>query len=449
MGFASLQKDVKVRVPVYFFLVSLLLPFSLFAANELDREFKLLAQEASMEKRLAVKNKLEQRLFYIENRGEVHRVFVEGRPPSTDRHSVEQVFSVFQKAIKNYSELVDDIDFPDGEQACHSYFNTDHKAIRRIESLTKEILLNQKNLGFQRKVGFFWNRSLKQEAIDQQISVEVTRAVLQFELLYRAINRLSLLFLKDQERFLFGRPEKCILEGRREIKIALLDRARKLEALKLLLIGKRGVWDVTVLTNQIGFTEDYIKANRRSKNIKYFSAGFYAVSGLVVLLGSGFVATPAVLAPLLSGLIKHIGIANFIHSAFYAADFGIDLYESLGQIGANSISEEESTKIIEQVEEYLHPFPDNALELAMMAYDYEIMLHQVHVKRTPEALTSGWYKDEKRKYEARFPPPKKLESEDIEPYNKRRGIYRRHMNDTLVAKYKERLAYIQTLIDES
>lgn len=354
----------------------------------LPKGFKEKIRSLDLEQLKLLKNVLESRLFYIENRDELKDHFVKGSSPSLDRSQLKSVlFDLNQantqvKSFLNANKLT--------EESCHQYFERNDQAYEELLKFS-EVIIKSKALGLVTGIGQFWQSHKKEKKRTQysEPSLEEARSLLAFELLFNALSLQESLFLQKRELSpgLFGNLNRaCEFTNRSEVESLVKKRMERLLALKLLIIGQRGAWDVGNMANLfVGDARSEVSKMQKSM----------AIWGGVTLVVSAFVPFVSPLA------IQYIPYASQMYKVVRWGVVGYSLYLGSG-VGYEAFQSEKAmsqmklrASLYDDLDKQLSlamELPESALDLYKVAQDYETHMHKEILKMSPSQNASLWAK---------------------------------------------------------
>lgn len=331
-----------------------------------------------------------ERLYYLENQATIHELYVNGLKPSRDAEAIQKaIVALRQTNEKIQSELSGQASLADSTSACAQYFSIQNQAYDQIiKNLTR--LQASKRWGEFRDVGRFW-RNKPQEPAPKRLTNDLARAVIQIELLYRVLRPYDSLFLSKQEAdaglFGLGSPV-CLKENREALEKAYHERLRNLEIVKLLTLGKRGVWDVRALSNSL--------VSDAHEEIDQMQLTALKMIGVAV---AGYVAFPYIGAAVQA---QWPAYASTIHKTFWALNVTLGLYVSAEvgtslwaalegeKDGKGSIPSTHAAEEFWPFFETILNLPDSKVALFKMIEQYETELHLNMLQLSPSKSVESW-----------------------------------------------------------
>ncbi|MEM7647411.1 MAG: hypothetical protein AAF203_10910, partial [Pseudomonadota bacterium] len=335
--------------------------------------------------RLAIQ-RLKHRIHYLQNQGDVHNLYVRGLTPSSDGEQVLLALGqlkTLQQTINRLSQ--NEFEKMAEHSQCRVYLERDQQGYELIFQHVEDLLESDDSFEARSSVGRFWNKNLISEREDFP-NASITRSLFVIEFLSHILSSHGSYFIRQKERDVFGKSSACDFSSREQLELAFSQRLQLLNHLKLLVVGYRGVWDVMNLTSQLGFSDEYVRANRARQNWSLAEATFLGLSGALMILSGGVIALPPALLAVVtttSSVTNKIGI---LYGLYLGADMGLNIYENMGEVGENYITSD-GVETLNQAVLDIHDLPENPVDLAQTIYNFEISLHQFNLQISPSRLT--------------------------------------------------------------
>jgi hypothetical protein len=357
----------------------------------------------------AIKNMsktLEARINYLENRDYLHNLYVQGIPASRDK-------SAILRSLADLVEINNQINKEVSAQnmlseKCSVYFSTSSQSYDRIISAAR-VILSQNSLGIQSPVGYVFRKDDKRDYT--AVSADVARATIQFELLSYPLKEQNILFLQDMElpaSLIKKDSPLCEIPSRELLQKKFAERLAVLEQLHLFLLGQRGVWDVSTLSNLL--------VQGAQAEISKIRTDLFRLEATMALTLFAWPYVSVYIGGLeYGGQIKSVlNAANILFTLYLAAKTGYTLYSSEAPPGGTFSTHQ---AIEQQMQQALH-LPESPLELYRLVSNYELQWHLYYLKLSPEKNVASWYPEALKSFGA---------------------------DKDILSSYKEKLQYLKTL----